>query len=115
MTVLTRPQGNYIKARDTRNDCRDANEPRNGSRSSEKLFRSDDHRDDSHHKRIHYPQSELNRHWAGAAEATCNPLSAANPKTGFVIHAGNAAPKWGATAQQVGHFPPCKLNRSRSN
>ena len=92
--VLTRPQENHTKGRDARDDSREANDPRDDLRSPEKLFRRNDHRDDNHHERIHYSQSELDRHWAGAAETTGYSLSAAKPKTSFVIQAGNAASKW---------------------
>ena len=92
--MLTRPQKNHTKGRDARNDGREANDPRDDLMSSEKLFCSDDHRDDNHYEWIHNSQSELDRHWAGAAETTGNSLFAAKPKTGFVIQAGNPASKW---------------------
>ena len=85
--VLTRPQENHTKGRDTRNDGGEANDPRDDLRSPEKLFRSNDHRDDNHHERIHDSQSELNRHRRRAAETTDYTLFAAKLKTSFVFGA----------------------------
>ena len=53
ITALTRPEEKPTKRRDARKDGRKANDPRDDLRSPEKLFRSDDHRDESHHERIH--------------------------------------------------------------
>ena len=85
--VLTRPQKNHTKGRDARDDGREANDPRDDLRSPENLFRSNDHRDDNHHERIHNAQSELDRHRRRAAETTGHTLFAAKLKTGFVFGA----------------------------
>jgi len=51
------------------------------------LFRSNDNRDDYHHKRIHDSESELKRHGRGAADTTRRALFAAKPKTCFMLGA----------------------------
>ena len=58
-TVLAWPQENCAKGRDTRDDSRNANEPRDDGRSGEKFLRSNDNRDDYHHEWIHDSKSDL--------------------------------------------------------
>ena len=70
---------------DAGEDRRKADEARDDGRSRKKFFRSNDNRDDDHHKGIHHSQNELNRHRRGAAETTCRALFAAKAKTGFVL------------------------------
>lgn len=85
--ALIRPQENHEKGRDARKDSREANDPRDHLRSPENLFRSNDHRDDNHHKRIHDSQSELDRHRGRATETAGYTLFAAKLKTSFVFGA----------------------------
>ena len=85
--MLTRPQENHTRGRDARKGGAEANYPRDGLRSPENLFGSNDHRDNNHRERIHDSQSELDCHRRGAAETTDYTLFAAKLKTSLVFGA----------------------------
>ena len=110
--MLAWPEENCPKGRDTRDDSRNANEPRDDCRSGEKFLRSNDNRDDYHHERIHGSKSELNRHGRGAADTTTAPCL--QPSRKLVSCWGHEMehPNGERQRNEMHHFPARELNCS---